>query len=86
MPHAWPCPGASAHERRSSRLQPASKRRPAGHSASCDQESQQRHGQKIHLEKNVAMAGGALLTFFLFNQFGPEIGLTIGDGRLFPQL
>ena len=49
-------------------------------------DAQQRHGQKIHFEKNLTMAGGALLIFYLFNQFGPEIGLTIGDGRLFPQL
>ena len=47
---------------------------------------QQREGQKIHFEKNLSLAGGALLIFYLFNQFGPDIGLTIGDGRLFPQL
>ena len=47
---------------------------------------QQRQGQKIHFEKNLTMAGAALLIFFLFNQFGPQIGLTIGDGRLFPAL
>jgi len=50
------------------------------------EDGQQRHGQKIHFEKNLTMAGGAVLIFYLFNQFGPEIGLTVGDGRLFPQL
>jgi putative oxidoreductase len=50
------------------------------------EDPQQRQGQKIHFEKNLSLAGAALLVFFLFNQFGPEIGLTIGDGRLFPEL
>lgn len=49
-------------------------------------DEQQRQGQKIHFEKNLSLAGAALLVFFVFNQFGPEIGLTIGDGRLFPAL
>jgi uncharacterized membrane protein YphA (DoxX/SURF4 family) len=47
---------------------------------------QQRLGQKVHFEKNLTLAGAALLVFYLFNQFGPHIGLTIGDGRLFPAL
>jgi uncharacterized membrane protein YphA (DoxX/SURF4 family) len=50
------------------------------------EDAQQRQGQKVHFEKNLTLAGAALLVFFLFNQFGPEIGLTIGDGRLFPGL
>jgi putative oxidoreductase len=50
------------------------------------EDQQQRQGQKIHFEKNLSLAGAALLIFYLFNQFGPDIGLTIGDGRLFPQL
>ena len=49
-------------------------------------DAQRRQGQKIHFEKNLSLAGAALLIFYLFNQFGPDIGLTIGDGRLFPQL
>jgi uncharacterized membrane protein YphA (DoxX/SURF4 family) len=47
---------------------------------------QMRANQQAHFMKNVAMVGGALALFYLFNQFGPAIGLTIGDGRLFGPL
>jgi uncharacterized membrane protein YphA (DoxX/SURF4 family) len=47
---------------------------------------QMRANQQAHFMKNIAMAGGALALFYLFNQFGPAIGLTIGDGRLFGRL
>jgi uncharacterized membrane protein YphA (DoxX/SURF4 family) len=47
---------------------------------------QMRAMQRAHFMKNVAIAGAALGLFYLFNQFGPAIGLTIGDGRLFGKL
>jgi uncharacterized membrane protein YphA (DoxX/SURF4 family) len=51
-----------------------------------ERDPQMRMQQMAHFEKNVAMLGGALVLFYLFNQFGPQIGLTLGDGRLFPHL
>lgn len=49
-------------------------------------EPQMRMNQQAHFMKNMSLAGAALVIFYLFNQFGPQIGLTIGDGRLFPEL
>ena len=46
----------------------------------------ERMTQQIHFQKNVSMGGAALVLFYLFNQFGPEVGLTVGDGRLFPSI
>ena len=46
----------------------------------------ERMNDRVHFEKDVALAGAALAFFYLFNQFGPAIGLTIGDGRLFGAL
>ena len=51
-----------------------------------EREPQARPQQLIQFEKNVSMLGGALVLFYLFNHFGPQLGLTIGDGRLFPKL
>jgi putative oxidoreductase len=42
--------------------------------------------QMAHFEKNVAMLGAALALFYVFNHFGPQLPLTLGDGKLFPQL
>jgi hypothetical protein len=36
-----------------------------------------------HFFKNVQIAGGALILFFLFYEFGEEIDLTVGDPSLF---
>jgi putative oxidoreductase len=42
-----------------------------------------RANQMAHFFKNVQIAGGALILFFLFYEFGDEIGLTLGDPSLF---
>jgi putative oxidoreductase len=39
--------------------------------------------QMAHFFKNVQIAGGALILFFLFYEFGEAIDLTIGDPSLF---
>jgi putative oxidoreductase len=46
-------------------------------------EQMERMMETIQFQKDVSLAGGALALFYLFNQFGPAIGLTVGDGRLF---
>jgi hypothetical protein len=42
--------------------------------------------QLAHFEKNMALCGAALALFYVFNHFGPQLPLTLGDGRLFPEL
>jgi putative oxidoreductase len=39
--------------------------------------------EQIHFMKDVALGGGALALFALFQQFGDEIGLTAGPTALF---
>ena len=39
--------------------------------------------QMAHFFKNVQLAGGALILFFLFYEFGEAIDLTLGDPSLF---
>ncbi len=39
--------------------------------------------QMAHFFKNVQLAGGALILFFLFYEFGEAIDLTVGDPSLF---
>jgi putative oxidoreductase len=43
----------------------------------------QRANQQAHFMKNVSMGGAALALFALFQQFGGEIGLTLGPTALF---
>ena len=42
-----------------------------------------RTNQMAHFFKNVQIAGGALILFFLFYEFGDAIDLTVGDPSLF---
>ncbi len=42
-----------------------------------------RVNQMTHFFKNVQIAGGALILFFLFYEFGDAIDLTLGDPSLF---
>jgi putative oxidoreductase len=41
------------------------------------EDPQERQMEQIQFQKDVALAGGALILFFLFQQFGDAIGLTI---------
>lgn len=50
------------------------------------EEPMERMTETIHFQKDVSLAGAALALFYLFNQFGPAIGITVGDGRLFGAL
>ena len=43
---------------------------------------QERMNQHAHFMKNISLAGGALVIFYLYRQFGDEIGLNI-TGPLF---
>jgi putative oxidoreductase len=43
----------------------------------------ERTNQMAHFFKNVQIAGGALILFFLFYEFGDAIDLTVGDPSLF---
>jgi putative oxidoreductase len=43
----------------------------------------ERANQMAHFFKNVQLAGGALILFFLFYEFGDAIDLTLGDPALF---
>jgi putative oxidoreductase len=43
----------------------------------------ERANQMAHFFKNVQVAGAALILFFLFNEFGEAIDLTLGDPALF---
>ena len=38
-----------------------------------------RASQKAHFWKNIALAGAALFVFYCFEQFGDQIGLTLGN-------
>lgn len=51
-----------------------------------ERDPQMRMQQMQHFMKNISMLGGALALFYVFNQLGPDVGLTIGDGRLLPEL
>jgi hypothetical protein len=42
----------------------------------------ERANQQAHFLKNASMAGACLIAFYLFEQFGHQIGLTLG-GPLF---
>jgi putative oxidoreductase len=46
-------------------------------------EPMERMQEQIHFMKDVALGGGALALFALFQQFGDEIGLTTGPPALF---
>jgi putative oxidoreductase len=39
--------------------------------------------EQVHFMKDIALGGAALALFALFQQFGPEIGLTLGPTALF---
>ena len=39
-------------------------------------------GEQVHFSKDLALAGGALILFYLFQQFGESIGIAI-DPALF---
>ena len=43
----------------------------------------QRLNEQVHFMKDVALGGAALALFALFQQFGSEIGLTLGPTSLF---
>ena len=43
----------------------------------------QRANQQAHFMKNVSLGGAALALFALFQQFGGDIGLTVGPTALF---
>lgn len=43
----------------------------------------ERANQQVHFMKNVSMGGAALALFALFQQFGADIGLTVGPTALF---
>ena len=44
---------------------------------------QQRVMEQTQFQKDIALAGGALILFYLFQQFGEDIGLVIGPAALF---
>ncbi len=44
---------------------------------------QQRVNEQAQFQKDLGLAGGALVLFYLFQQFGEEIGLVIGPAALF---
>jgi putative oxidoreductase len=46
-------------------------------------EPMERLQEQVHFMKDVALGGGALALFALFQQFGSEIGLTAGPTALF---
>jgi putative oxidoreductase len=46
-------------------------------------EPMERMQEQVHFMKDVALGGGALALFALFQQFGDEIGLTAGPTALF---
>lgn len=46
-------------------------------------EPQQRMMEQTQFQKDMALAGGALVLVYLFQQFGEEIGLVIGPAALF---
>jgi uncharacterized membrane protein YphA (DoxX/SURF4 family) len=44
---------------------------------------QQRQMEQVQFQKDMALAGGALILFYLFQQFGDQIGLVVGPAALF---
>jgi putative oxidoreductase len=50
-----------------------------GHAYWKETDPMARAGQKAHFWKNIALAGAALFVFYCFEQFGDEIGLTLGN-------
>ena len=50
-----------------------------GHAYWKETDPMARAGQKAHFWKNIALAGAALFVFYCFEQFGDQIGLTVGD-------
>lgn len=44
---------------------------------------QQRMMEQVQFQKDTALAGGALILFYLFQQFGDQIGLVVGPAALF---
>jgi putative oxidoreductase len=44
---------------------------------------QTRLSQQVNFQKNVGLAGGGLILFFLFQQFGEAIDLVVGPAALF---
>jgi uncharacterized membrane protein YphA (DoxX/SURF4 family) len=47
------------------------------------QDPQQRMMEQVQFQKDTALAGGALILFYLFQQFGKDIGLVVGPVALF---
>jgi uncharacterized membrane protein YphA (DoxX/SURF4 family) len=47
------------------------------------EDPQARANEHAHFMKNMSLAGAALVLLYLFQQFGDEIGLTVGDPSLF---
>jgi uncharacterized membrane protein YphA (DoxX/SURF4 family) len=41
------------------------------------EDAMERLQEQTHFQKDLALAGGALITFFLFQQFGEAIGITV---------
>jgi putative oxidoreductase len=50
-----------------------------GHAYWKETDPMARASQKAHFWKNIALAGAALFVFYCFQQFGDQIGLTLGD-------
>jgi uncharacterized membrane protein YphA (DoxX/SURF4 family) len=42
-----------------------------------------RANQQAHFDKNIGLVAGSLILFYLFQQFGDAIGLTVGPPALF---
>jgi putative oxidoreductase len=52
---------------------------PLMHAFWKEQDPQQRQTQMTHFQKNLAMLGGALVIFYVFNQLQGEAGLSLTD-------
>jgi putative oxidoreductase len=50
-----------------------------GHGYWREEDPMMRAAQKAQFWKNIALAGAALFIFYAFQQFGDEIGLTLGS-------
>jgi putative oxidoreductase len=55
---------------------------PIMHAFWKEQDAMQRGNQLAHFQKNVALAGAALIVFYAFNKLGDDAGLTL-TGPLF---
>jgi putative oxidoreductase len=55
---------------------------PIMHAFWKEQDPMQRGNQMSHFQKNVALAGAALIVFYVFNKLGDDAGLTL-TGPLF---